>query len=118
MGDTFHYDHKFKMGKEDVFQRIVSWLRKDGAQITTQKVPEKVEAMHGSMKALKVWNINAEKRMSFTIVEDADGVNVTLVMEPASKMFEDDVYAWRNKIQTAWGQMANDIWASIEQPSA
>jgi hypothetical protein len=67
------------------------------------------------MKALKVWNITAEKKMSFTLSQDNEGVNVILVMEPASKMFEDDVYAWRNKIQTAWGQLANDVWANIEQ---
>ena len=115
MGETFHYNHKFKASKAEVFQHIITWLKMEGAQITMEKVPDKVEAIQGSMKALKVWNRTAEKRMSFTLSEDIEGVNVVLVMEPASKLFEDDVYAWRSKIQMAWGQLADDIWASVEQ---
>jgi hypothetical protein len=118
MGEKFTYSHKFKASKEEVFQQISSWLKKEGAQITMDKRPDKVEAIQGSMKALKVWNVTAEKRISFTLSEDSEGVNVVLVMEPASKMFEDDVYAWRNKIQTAWGQLANDIWTSVDQSIA
>jgi len=115
MAETFHYEHKFKSGKAEVFQEIISWLKKEGAQIMMEKASEKVEAMHGSMKALKVWNITAEKSMSFILSEDAEGVKVSLTMEPASKMFEDDTYAWRDKIQKAWEQLANDLWASIGQ---
>lgn len=118
MGETFQYNHKFKASKEEVFQQVISWLKKEGAQIIMEKVPDKVEAIQGSMKALKVWNKTAEKRMSFALSEDSEGVSVVLVMEPASKMFEDDVYAWRSKIQMAWGQLADDIWASVERSKA
>ena len=116
MGETFHYSRKIKGGREEAFQQIISWLKKEGAQITREKAPEKVEAIQGSMKPLKVWNVGTEKRMSFTLGEDADGVNISLVMEPASKMYEDDVLVWKNKIQTGWGQLADDLWAYLEQP--
>ena len=115
MGETFHYEHRFKSSKEEVFYRIVSWLKSEGAVITKEKVPDDVEAVHGSLKALAVWKKTAEKRMSFALSEDSEGVKVSLVMEPASKMYDDDVYVWRNKIQTSWGQLANDIWTSIER---
>ena len=118
MGETFQYSHNFKASKEVVFNKIISWLKSEGAQIIMEKVPERIEAIQGSMKALKVWNKTAEKRMSFSLSEDSEGVIVALVMEPASKMYEDDVYAWRNKIQMSWGQLANDIWASVETVEA
>ncbi len=118
MGETFHYSHKIKASREEVFQQIISWLKKEGAQVTREKALDKVEAIQGSMKPLKVWNIATEKRMSFALSEDVEGVNVSLVMEPASKMYEDDVIAWKSKIQTTWGQLADDIWAYIEQSKA
>jgi hypothetical protein len=83
--------------------------------ITKEKAPKEVEAIHGSLKTLEVWKKTAEKKVSFTLDEDGEGVKVSLVMEPASKMYDDDVYVWRNKIQTSWGQLANDIWAIIER---
>jgi hypothetical protein len=115
MGETFHYEHRFKASMEEVFNQIVSWLKNEGAMIIKEKAPVEAEAVHGSLKALAVWKKTAEKRMSFALSEDSEGVKVSLVMEPASKMYDDDVYVWRNKIQTSWGQLANDIWTSIER---
>lgn len=116
MGETYRYVHDFKARKaEEVFDQLVSWLKGEGAKVTISQRPRQLEAIHGSLKALEVWKKTAEKKMSFTLGQADEVVNVILTMEPASKLYGNDVYVWRDKIQATWGQLAEEIWARVER---
>ncbi|MGD1060996.1 MAG: hypothetical protein ABR879_06030 [Methanomassiliicoccales archaeon] len=116
-GVTFSYSRDIKGAQvAEVFDGIVSWLKGEGATVDRMQKPTEISALHGSLTATAIWKKNAEKTMTFKLSEKGDLVHVDLKMAPASTEFGYDVYGYQKKIQSGWGQLAEELWTRLEAP--
>lgn len=115
MSDKFSFGRDFKgIDASTLFDGILEWLKAEGAKIEREQKPAQIEALHGNMKAMSVWKKDVEKTMSFKLTEASDAVHVELTMAPVSSAFGYDVYTYQKKIQTNWGQLAEELWTRLE----
>ena len=115
MSDKFSFGRDFKgIDASTLFDGIVEWLKAEGAKIEREQKPLQIEALHGNMKAMSVWKKDVEKSMSFRLSETNDAVHIELTMSPVSSAFGYDVYTYQKKIQTNWGQLAEELWTRLD----
>ncbi len=113
--DKFTFSRDFSgIDPSALFEGILAWLKAEGATIERTQKPSQIEALHGNMTAVSVWKKDVEKSMSFRLTEANDSVHVELTMAPVSSAFGYDVYTYQKKIQSNWGQLAEELWKKLD----
>ena len=114
MGIVLEYSHAFKsMNPEDTFDRVISWLKREGATKVKENRPYIIEATHGSMKNLFGWQRNGKKRMIFTFQSTSEWVYVKVKVIP-SMLIQDDIRQMYSDANINWGLLMEECWASVE----
>lgn len=111
---TLEYYHKFiGMSPDDVFEKIYSWLNREGAKKIIGNRPSGLEAAHGSMKTLFAWQRNGKKKLVFSISPLINDVEVRVIATP-SLIVADDIARMYEDAKINWGLLMEECWAYIE----